>query len=36
MTAPALHVHGLEKSFKEVRVLRGVDCDLAAYHRKIA
>ncbi len=28
MTAPALHVHGLEKSFKEVRVLRGVDFDV--------
>jgi ABC-2 type transport system ATP-binding protein len=28
-TAPALHVQGLEKSFKEVSVLRGVDFDVA-------
>jgi ABC-2 type transport system ATP-binding protein len=26
--APALHVHGLQKSFKEVHVLRGVDFDV--------
>ena len=26
---PALHVHGLEKSFKELHVLRGVDFDVA-------
>ena len=29
MTAPALHVEGLEKSFKDVHVLRGVDFDVA-------
>jgi ABC-2 type transport system ATP-binding protein len=29
MTAPAVHVQALEKSFKEVRVLRGVDFDVA-------
>lgn len=28
-TAPALHVHGLEKSFKDVHGLRGVDFDVA-------
>ncbi|MCG5435953.1 ABC transporter ATP-binding protein [Micromonospora foliorum] len=26
---PAIHVHGLEKSFKQVKVLRGVDIDVA-------
>ncbi|MEU5960423.1 ATP-binding cassette domain-containing protein [Micromonospora parva] len=26
---PAIHVHGLEKSFKQLRVLRGVDIDVA-------
>jgi ABC-2 type transport system ATP-binding protein len=26
---PAIHVHGLEKSYKELRVLRGVDLDVA-------
>jgi ABC-2 type transport system ATP-binding protein len=29
LTAPALHVHALEKSFKDVHVLRGVDFDVA-------
>ncbi len=29
MTAPALHVRGLEKSFADVHVLRGVDFDVA-------
>ncbi|MEU8402200.1 hypothetical protein AB0C28_44045 [Nonomuraea sp. NPDC048892] len=31
MTAdePAIQVHGLEKSFKELRVLRGVDFEVA-------
>lgn len=29
LTAPALHVQGLEKSFKDVHVLRGVDFDVA-------
>ena len=28
LTAPALHVEGLEKSFKDVHVLRGVDFDV--------
>jgi ABC-2 type transport system ATP-binding protein len=28
-TAPALHVQGLEKSYQELRVLRGVDFDVA-------
>src|SRR3979409_610247 len=27
--APAIHVQGLEKSYKELRVLRGVDFDVA-------
>ena len=27
--APAIHVHGLEKSFKQLHVLRGVDFDVA-------
>ncbi|MGC4794071.1 ABC transporter ATP-binding protein [Micromonospora saelicesensis] len=26
---PAIHVHGLEKSFKQLKVLRGVDIDVA-------
>jgi ABC-2 type transport system ATP-binding protein len=26
---PAIHVHGLEKSFKDLKVLRGVDIDVA-------
>ena len=26
---PAIHVRGLEKSYKELRVLRGVDLDVA-------
>ena len=26
---PAIHVHGLEKSFKQLKVLRGVDLDVA-------
>ncbi|MGZ4631782.1 MAG: ABC transporter ATP-binding protein, partial [Actinomycetes bacterium] len=26
---PALHVHALEKSYKELHVLRGVDVDVA-------
>ncbi|MEV1071605.1 ABC transporter ATP-binding protein [Micromonospora parva] len=26
---PAIHVHGLEKSYKQLRVLRGVDIDVA-------
>ncbi|MDT7800775.1 MAG: type transport system ATP-binding protein [Actinomycetota bacterium] len=29
MTAPAIHVHGLEKSYKTLRVLRGVDFEVA-------
>ena len=28
-TLPAIHVHDLEKSYKELRVLRGVDFDVA-------
>jgi ABC-2 type transport system ATP-binding protein len=28
-TGPAIHVQGLEKSYKELRVLRGVDLDVA-------
>jgi len=28
-TGPAIHVRGLEKSYKELRVLRGVDLDVA-------
>ena len=27
--APAIHVQGLEKSYKELRVLRGMDLDVA-------
>jgi ABC-2 type transport system ATP-binding protein len=27
--SPAIHVHGLEKSYKELKVLRGVDFDVA-------
>src|SRR5436190_24172655 len=27
--APAVHVQGLEKSYKELKVLRGVDLDVA-------
>ncbi|MFJ1768180.1 ABC transporter ATP-binding protein [Amycolatopsis sp. NPDC088138] len=29
MTAPVIHVHGLEKSYKTLRVLRGVDFEVA-------
>ncbi|MFI2364770.1 ABC transporter ATP-binding protein [Promicromonospora sp. NPDC019610] len=29
-TAPAIRVHGIEKSFKDLHVLRGVDFDVAA------
>jgi ABC-2 type transport system ATP-binding protein len=29
MTAPAIHVQGLEKSYKELHVLRGVDLEVA-------
>ncbi|WP_239160628.1 ABC transporter ATP-binding protein [Virgisporangium ochraceum] len=29
-TGPAIHVRGLEKSYKDLRVLRGVDLDVAA------
>jgi ABC-2 type transport system ATP-binding protein len=29
MTGPAIHVHGLEKSYNELHVLRGVDFDVA-------
>ena len=29
-TAPAIRVHGIEKSFKDLHVLRGVDLDVAA------
>jgi ABC-2 type transport system ATP-binding protein len=43
-TEPAIHVQGLEKSYKELRVLRGVDFDvarggvvaMAIYRRRIA
>jgi ABC-2 type transport system ATP-binding protein len=27
--APAIHVHGLEKSYKDLQVLKGVDLEVA-------